>query len=218
MFGIIHGARNIISEIQPVNVLSNIIDKINTLEKDRKLVDSDNQIHLRKLPNGITPGYLETKVYADTNTCNVGSNNGLYAIGGIPIGICIPLAFDTAFMLSYTTAQTDVAGVGMMDIYEFTVYLYTANCYLLLTSYPLPTQDMFYLPAQCVNYNDYSKFTNNTIDGYNTTDISVNLTIVSSFTTYETPWTTLTNGQYTFIYTTISACDNAAVNPSPSVR
>ena len=121
-------------------------------------------------------------------------------------------------MLGYTTASTNIAGVGMMDIYQFTVYLYTAGCSFLLDSHTLPTNDMFYLPAECLSYSDFSSFTNATVDGYNASDISVNLTVVSSFTSSETPWTTLGNGQYTFIYTSESSCNTASTNPSASAR
>ena len=169
--------------------------------------------------SAIIPGYLETRIYAHVDNCIEEDFDGLYAASGIPIGICSPLSIDTAFMLSYTTEEIEVDNGEWLHMYTFTVYIFTSGCFELLESYELPTSSPFHLPTSlCTSYNKFSTYTNNIVSGFNQGHENNELTIMTRFRTSETPWTSLSTGQFTFNYTTADECSSVPIGTSPALK
>jgi len=198
----------------PIKSLSHLMETVNELlVKDRSDIKLEyNTNHESRSLVTTTPGYLQAKLYTNDTSCNTDTVQGLLAIFGIPIGICIVGPISSSAKIGYSVATTNIPGVGSMNVYTFTVYVYfgTTCSFAPIETVTIPVSDIPELPASCLNYYDY--YVNAT--QYNTYGYDVNMSLITQFTSSLTPWNILPEGEFAFLYTSSSQCYAASSSTS----
>lgn len=198
-------------------MVSNLLKGIDKIMKEVDVEALKNQpptSHSRELSASFTPGYLNVKLfesmsYCDTNAADTSSEEGVYAIVGIPIGICIPGPTGTSFKIGYSEVPATVANISTV-MYDFWIDVYVGSCLFSTGTQQVPQDDMPPLPQACLDYEDFSEVYYN-----NTLNYNVDMAISTTFSSVQTPWETLPMGEFSFLYTSSSQCLDASGSTAP---